>query len=429
LTLDRRRKKAILRGPVRAGVMAVAALGATGCEDFVDGLLSVSPPGQVTAEALEDPANARLLVDGVVADFECALAFYILSSALLGDELVDTHPFVGAWDYERRGFANGEGAYAGLTCDAVGALFGVYKPVSTARWSADHALRRLQEWSDARVPDRQELIATAAAYSGYSHILLGEGFCSAAVDGGPELTPAQIFELARERFTTAIEVGQAAGLTDIVHMARVGRARAALSLGLGAEARADAVAVPDDFVYYARYSMASDRSGNHVFRRVNRFRWATVGPLYRSLEWEGVPDPRVALIETGEPADPFHDAWLQTKYGTEGAPIPMASWREARLIEAEVEGGARAVEIFDALHEAAGLPPFSSTDEEEIREHLILTRARELFLEGHHIHDIIRFDLPLNPAPGTAFPKGGVYGTTTCLPLPQVERVNNPSIP
>ena len=32
------------------------------------------------------------------------------------------------------------------------------------------------------------------------------------------------------------------------------------------------------------------------------------------------------------------------------------------------------------------------------------------------------------PAPGAAYPHGGVYGHTVCLPLPDIERVNNPNI-
>jgi hypothetical protein len=40
-----------------------------------------------------------------------------------------------------------------------------------------------------------------------------------------------------------------------------------------------------------------------------------------------------------------------------------------------------------------------------------------------------RYGIALNPAAGTAFPGGGgLYGTQSCFPLPDVERANNPNI-
>ena len=55
-------------------------------------------------------------------------------------------------------------------------------------------------------------------------------------------------------------------------------------------------------------------------------------------------------------------------------------------------------------------------------------RRRELFLESHHLGDLIRFDEPLRPPPGTPFVNGGSYGTVRCMPLPDVERLNNPTL-
>ena len=39
-----------------------------------------------------------------------------------------------------------------------------------------------------------------------------------------------------------------------------------------------------------------------------------------------------------------------------------------------------------------------------------------------------RAALPLVPAAGTAYLQGGVYGATVCLPVPDIERNNNPNI-
>jgi hypothetical protein len=109
-------------------------------------------------------------------------------------------------------------------------------PIQTARFDADNILTKLEGWTDDEVnasnPGRRtELIATAAAYAGYAYLLLGEGFCSATVDAGPELTQAEVLGLAEERFTRALAAADQAGDDDIRNLALVGRARARLDQG------------------------------------------------------------------------------------------------------------------------------------------------------------------------------------------------------
>jgi hypothetical protein len=121
--------------------------------------------------------------------------------------------------------------------------------------------------------------------------------------------------------------------------------------------------------------------------------------------------------------------FVQNKYKSLADPIPMATWREAVLIRAEVAGGATAVQLINQLRTAANLPAFASTVETEIQAQVREERRRELFLEGQRLYDTIRFNLPLVPAAGAVFPNGGgTYGNNKCLPLPDVERLNNPSI-
>ncbi len=62
-------------------------------------------------------------------------------------------------------------------------------------------------------------------------------------------------------------------------------------------------------------------------------------------------------------------------------------------------------------------------------EQLLFERQVELFLEGHALGDIHRYDLPLVPPPDTPYPTGGFYGGDRCIPMPDVERVNNPNVP
>jgi starch-binding outer membrane protein, SusD/RagB family len=394
--------------------------------DALDSLLSVEAPGDVEEQDLETPASANVLVAGAVADFECALAHYTVAGGLIGSELTDAQQTAAQWDFDRRTITAEGGWYATSSCSA---RLGAYTPISTARWFADYTREKLEAWTDEEVANRQGLIATTHAYSGYSMVLMGEGFCSAAFDAGPELSRDEIFELAVERFTSAIQEATASGDTQIRLMALVGRARALLNLGRLAEAADDARGVPEGFVKYANYSTESSRSENNVFVMINRSGFASVYDAFRGVEVAGVPDTRVDVVDTGETGPNNQTViWAQQKYPTAGSNIPIARWAEAQLIIAEAEGGQTAVGIINELRDRAGLPPFSSDDETEIRNQVIEERQRELFLESHHLGDLIRYDLPLDPAPGTPFVNGGVYGDLRCMPLPDVERLNNPNI-
>lgn len=398
-----------------------------------DTLLEVEQPAAVTEEFVEDPSNATLLVTSAIAAFECAFAEYIVAGGLIGNELWDGQLAARQWPYDRRSFDGSTGdGYAVWTCAFRDP--GVYQTLSTARFMADFAIDVLEGASeDAEISNRAQLIATAHAYGGYSRLLLGEGMCSAAIDGGPEVTSQQIFALAEEEFTAALSGSPP---SDIADMARVGRARARINQGKTAEALADAQQVPVGFVKNATYSGASYRSSNRVWTYNNRDELSSVEDEFHDLTWRGVPDPRVPVVDQGKTTagDDLTPFWTQEKYDTASTSIPIARYEEAQLIIAEVEGGQTAIDIINALHDAAGIPPYDPTaDGQSIIDHLIQERQREFFLESHHLYDKIRFGVPFVPAQGTPFQetgsKGGFYGNTACLPLPEVERDNNPNIP
>ncbi len=394
----------------------------------VEGLLDVDAPGQIPADRLEDPQYAGLLVNGAAADFECAIGAFVLVGGIMGDELADAQLGSTAWWYDRRdaGTQTG-GAYGVNGCDA-NQTPGIYRPLSTARWAADNALRNLEGWTDAQVPQRASLIATAATYAGFSYAMLGMSMCSAAVDSGPELTSQQLFALAEQRFATAIEAGTRAGSAAMVHAARVGRARVRLYQGNRAGAAEDARQVPADFVLNATASQDNNRRYNRLFAANVLYGYYTVEPHSRGLTTGGVEDPRTATAEAGRLAADGTPLWVQRKYTDYGTPIPIATGDEARLILAEAEGGETAVGVINALRDRAGVPRFEGGDDAAISAALVEERRRELWLEGQRMYDIRRFEIPQLPAPGTPFAKGGSYGTTTCLPLPDVERFNNPSL-
>ncbi|MBI4540889.1 MAG: RagB/SusD family nutrient uptake outer membrane protein [Gemmatimonadetes bacterium] len=404
--------------------VALLLSGVTACSSLLD----VEAPSRIEAETLEQASNAALLVASAISDFECAFSDYIVAAGLVGDELQDSQLASALWPYDQRQWrAESGGAYASNTCPSLG----MYTPLSTSRWQGDNALKWLDTWTDAEVTSRTQLIAQAAAFAGYSHVLMGEAMCSAAFDLGPELTRPQIWQRAEERFTRAIQVADGLGDKDIGNMARVGRARARLNLGKKTEAAADAAVVPESYVKNATYSGTAPRRENTVWTRNIRTGSATIEDDFRGLTDLGVVDPRVRVTAAGiSRADNITPLWQQSKYASVSASIPIATGDEAQLIVAEAQGGQAAVAIINRFHARAGIPPFASADAKAIQDHVILERSRELFLESHHLGDKIRYNLPFTPAAGTPYPPkaGGFYGTMTCFPLPDVERLYNPNI-
>jgi hypothetical protein len=412
----------------------------TGC----DSLLDVEPTDQVTAEDLEQPSNASTLVDGAIADYECAHAAYAYYTAILGDEFRADASDAGI---EIRTNIRTASPSNWADGDCGTGILGIYGPISTARWSADNALENLEGWTDEQVPNRTELIATAAAYSGYAHLFHAEGMQRAAFDGGPALPPDSVLARADRRFTRAIEAAESAGVTKMLNFALVGRARTRLNQAWDAgtlddptalqNAADDARRVPKGFSVEATYSTSSERTENHVYNAngpgVENI-GQTIGAPYRNAEFDGVDDPRLPVVEDADGSiGESLPLWIQEKYVSASAAIEIASWEEAKLIVAgaELEAGnlSAAVSIINELHRDVGLPDtYSSSNPDDIRDQIIYERRAELFLEGKLLGDARRYDLPFSPPVGAETGSGLTYGDVRAFPLPNVEVDNNPNI-
>ncbi|MGE0552982.1 MAG: RagB/SusD family nutrient uptake outer membrane protein [Gemmatimonadales bacterium] len=406
---------------------ALALTTLAGCSSLIE----VEAPSRVRSDVVAQPSNAPLLVNSAGADLECALAHYVVATGLVGNELEIGTTLIVMKEYDKRDFNPTSSSYTNTICSGnVEGNVGLYKPLSTARFQGDNTVALLQGWTDAEVPNRQKLIATAANYAGYSLVLLGESMCSAAIDLGPELSPAQLFAEAETRFNTALTAAQAANDAALQNWARVGRARAKLRQGDKAGAAADATPVPIDFVMNATYSTDSPRRENLIWVHGQRSRTYTVDPSYRGLSFGGMADPRVQVTQgSGTASDGVTPLWIAAKYGAASSPIALATGVEARLIVAEAAGGQTAVDIINELHDRVGLPHFSSNDPAQIQQQIVEERRRAFFLDGHHLGDLRQYGIPLTPAPGVPFKDGGgVYQDQKCFPLPDVERLNNPNL-
>jgi starch-binding outer membrane protein, SusD/RagB family len=394
--------------------------------------LDVEASSRIPAAAIETPANAQLLVDGAIADFECAFAAYVVQSATVGEEFIYAQQAADRVPPDRRNVVPTDSRYATQTCEGLG----IYTTLQTARAAADNVLGYLKVWTDTEVPvNRTRLIGIAAAYSGYSYLLLGEGFCTMAIskinpdrsfEYGGEISRDSVFKLAEARFSEAITAAQT---TDIRNMAYLGRARARLNLGDYVNAKADAAQVPAGFLKNATYSATIGRRHNFVFDDNSAlFRSSSVGNPYRGM----TGDPRVPVTATTTTSTTGIVHYYQTKYTTNEAPIPLATYEEAQLIIAEAEIRASnlpaALPILAAERTRGGQVAFTGITQAEYMAELVDQRRRELFLESHHLADIIRYNIPVQPPAGTPHHFGSTYGNQICFPLPSAERLNNPKI-
>lgn len=422
-----------------AGLTALQLVLVTGACDILD----VDLPGRVEEETLNNPKQASLLVNSAIADFECAFNNFTFGASAQSDETWHTSGGQVNREWGLRIINNNQQNFAFAACEDFG--FGQYTVQQTARKMGEMAVSRLEEWTDEEVPgNRQKLLATAEAYTGYDYVMLGEPYCSMAIEGGPEISPAQVLQQAEEHFSRAIDVGQQAGASEIVNLARVGRARVRLDLGDFEGAVDDAEEVPVGYVRYATRSSNTQRRWNKGAWQYLRSEEFTIPPDMRNLDWKGVEDPRTAVefnrgleayqnVHTGENIE----HWFAKKHENLDSNIELATWEEAQLIIAEAAAHtgneSRAVDIINTLHDRAGLPPFDpSSDQVEgptnnnVLNMVLEERKRELFMEGgHRLNDMLRYDIPFFLGISHL---GREYGTTTCWPLPDVERRGNPNI-
>ena len=415
--------------------LSLVAVGA--CNDLTT--LQQSNPGSLSAASTYVPANAQLLVNGSIGDFECAFSRYVAGSALFTDELSDAISATANFDYDRRTMTSGA-EYGTGTCGAANQRPPIYTTLSTARGSNDTVAAKLRGWTDAQMPtgvNRTKLIGQVSAYAGYSLVLLGESMCSAAINVGPELTPAQIFAEAKQRFDSAIVAATAANDATTTNFATLGRARTLLDLGQPAAAATDAAKIPAGFVVNMSTDAINVRRENMIFSQINQNAFSTVDPSFRGLTINGAPDPRVLVTNTGKAGTTSGtQVWTADKYPALSTVIPIARYAEAQLIVADAKvaagdlpGAAAAINAARATH--TGLPTYDATGQTtaQVLTQLQEERRRELFLEGHRLGDIHRYNLAMSPAAGAAYPGGGgTYGSQTCFPLPDVERINNPNI-
>lgn len=399
---------------VYGAALALASLELTqGCK----GVLDVALPGKVPATALESPGLVTTLVAGAQADFECAFAEYVHDTGLWSNETLNSsaNKEVLGWGARLSSYDNGI-----LSCQTAASTLGnyaLYVPLQTARVQTENAIKTLDGFTDAQVPARTLLTATAATYAGFAYTLLGEAYCQMATGPEPLITPAATLAIAEQRFTRAIDLATTANSAMLLNAARIGRARVRLDLKNTAGASADARLVTSSrFVFNATYATQPVRRYNMAVAAQNVNFHETIAPAYRNLTVGGVADVRVPVKDMKQSGqDGLTPLWTQQKFTALDAPLPVATWDEAQLIIAEAEGGQSAVDAINQIRAKYGLPVYTGAG---TLDDIIEERRRTLFFDGHRIGDMLRYGIPFATGRNQ---KGVLYGDLTCLPLPTSE--------
>ncbi|MGH7506812.1 MAG: RagB/SusD family nutrient uptake outer membrane protein, partial [Longimicrobiales bacterium] len=184
------------------------------------------------------------------------------------------------------------------------------------------------------------------------------------------------------------------------------------------------------------YSNNSQLEENDIWNMITDSQRYTVAAAFRDLTIDdtGIDDPRVDVFQN--PDDPFAidgatPLFQARKYVFSTAPIRLASFDEAQYIIAEVRAAqgdlAGAIALINELRAAHGVTQqWSGSGQDAVLRKILDERGRTLFLEGQRMGDMRRYleaygidVFPVSPTPEEA---------TTCMPLPNAERQNNPGI-
>jgi hypothetical protein len=398
-------------------------------------LLDVDNPGNVPAEALSDPSLMATLEIAAVQQAQCAIANYAATAGMLSGEYWSANGFVNNHIWEWRGIVEIKGAPGSCSSSRTDTSMGFYTPLQQARFQTEDAFTRLSAFTDAQVPNRQRYMVEMRAYGGYAILLLAEGMCDMAIDNGPKMAKADVLALAEKEFSEAITLVNAAtdaaftavDRTSLKNMAIAGRARTRLDAGNLAGAAADAALIPAGYVRVAEFSETTPSRENRIYNLTVRNDFLSTAPAYQNLTLEnGAPDPRVKVTDMKRKgSDNVTPIFQQQKFQGSGAvSLPIASYAEAQLILAEATGGQAGLDAINRVRALSSIPPLVLQPGQDFGAVVLEERRRQLFSEGQRYGDMLRKGLPFSSGVNR---KGQTISSLTCVPLPDVETLNNPN--
>ena len=396
---------------------AAAVLATVGCTEF----LAVQNPNVVDVSAINPVKDAATLANSAQQNFAVAHGWSVMYSSWFNGESIVAETFPTRNEFGRRDTNEANGS---LSAD-------VWVPISLAAASTKIVL-------DLALPSPTTNInyLRAELWRGYSFLFMAQDFCTGVVDGGTELTTAAMLDSAVVHLTKANTIGIANASAEAVALARaalVGRARAHLQAGRGAQAAADAAAVPAGFVFSLPYvdNLAQrTRLGNRFWQFTSDRGSIGVSEVFRVR-----PDSRVRYKTPAEHSLAPQDAstgafFIQDKFPAFNSPVRIASRLEADYIAAEVAGTASQLTLIAARRTAGGVEAYAgATDAASVLKEFLWQKSLDFYLEGQRQGDFRRQPAAMTglPIPGAPYFKPGfpAIGSKSCYPLPITERDNN----
>lgn len=420
------------RAVARLALVAVVAFGTVACDEFFE----VQNPNVIDASTVDPVADGTIFSRSALQTLAASYSTLIVYVAWFTDEgrVGDTFPTRN--EYGRRQVVEENGTHNTE----------VWFPLTRSIAQGEQVLEIL-----GGVAGQELNLARAAMTSGFGLALQGETFCEGTMRGpggapGNLMTVQQLLETAINRFDQAIAAAGAASgaeATNILNASRVGKGRALLQLGRGAEAAQAVAQVPAAFSYALPFvddAGNRGRLGNSVFAFSaggNR-ESLVVPPHYRDIgqNLTGGPanpagDPRIQYFDSGRfGQDNTLRLWSQLKYSNWAAPIRLASGLEARYIAAEGTGNAAAIlELVNERRAVGGEGPYTGNN--PLAE-LVRQRQLDFWLEGKRMGDFRRHGnlVPNILQPGPNYYKDGLGDVfdQTCWPIPKPEKDANPNI-
>lgn len=433
---------------------AVMAIG--GCD--IDGLLDANNPESIHEDQLDDETLVTVLVASVMGQLANEYSNPIIWD---GSKLTDEHVSGINWPTTQ------DLGVRKLPYD-VGPANGMFRALSRIRFMGDSISSRLDNLLESPQSDRRK--ALVDAYAGYGYTLMAEIMCEATIDVGDQIfTPVQLAEVGIQRFQSAATVAAAAGAgaEDVLNLANVGIARAAMITGDNAAVMSAASNVASDFIWWVEYKdqvmtnslQGQTAGGNH-----------NMGVHPRVLEMFGTYEEVIPAAAQTDPRVQFNP---QPRTGHDArtilyTPYESLSYSEySGMLQTDPDPPARYTNdtdirlgsYLDAMHNfyeaagPAGVGPEGTTLEfvnarravgnqgavalagaalmAELREQ----RLRDLFMGGFRLGDLRRWQAQGINDPNHQFPTGthpnavlGEYGDADCFPLPLAEYVGNPNI-